>query len=61
MDNGLVLASAKILTLEKSGLNPFCNGQWSRTGQVNHSAMSASQVLILFVMDNGLVLTIKKN
>ena len=31
MDNGLVLASAKILTLEKSGLNPFCNGQWSRT------------------------------
>ena len=55
MDNGLVLASAKILTLEKSGLNPFCNGQWSRTNFSNFKSNSQSSVLILFVMDNGLV------
>ena len=56
MDNGLVLASAKILTLEKSGLNPFCNGQWSRTGFTCDIETLDNYVLILFVMDNGLVL-----
>ena len=55
MDNGLVLASAKILTLEKSGLNPFCNGQWSRTFSTPSSFNGCCSVLILFVMDNGLV------
>ena len=31
MDNGLVLLKQKIMAQISVGLNPFCNGQWSRT------------------------------
>ena len=40
-------------------LNPFCNGQWSRTGGDIQDKWYLD-VLILFVMDNGLVLAIHK-
>ena len=55
MDNGLVLLKQKIMAQISVGLNPFCNGQWSRTPFFIISSVNI-KVLILFVMDNGLVL-----
>ena len=37
------------------GLNPCCNGQWSRTNDAKVKNFEKA-VLILVVMDNGLVL-----
>ena len=37
------------------GLNPCCNGQWSRT-ILTTNIQIFQEVLILVVMDNGLVL-----
>ena len=34
MDNGLVLLKQKIMAQISVGLNPFCNGQWSRTAKM---------------------------
>ena len=38
----------------KNRLNPYCSGRWSRT-DIRHTAMSARQVLILIVVEDGLV------
>ena len=57
MDNGLVHVLMLQRWRQTESLNPFCNGQWSRTGNsVQFTMVSGGQVLILFVMDNGLVL-----
>ena len=50
--------SLSLLGLEKMCLNPFCNGQWSRTTKQSTNIRLAF-VLILFVMDNGLVLVVE--
>ena len=37
-------------------LNPYCSGQWSRTGYPKLGETLYKAVLILIVVDNGLVL-----
>ena len=60
MEDGLVHQRHDTRVDRPPGLNPCCNGRWSRT---NHSAMTAAQieVLILVVMEDGLVHNVKAN
>ena len=47
--------------LSLSGLNPCCNGRWSHTTPEVSFTVSDELVLILVVMEDGLILTIKKS
>ena len=42
------------------GLNPYCSGQWYRTGYPKLGETLYKAVLILIVVDNGLVLEIQR-
>ena len=42
-------------SLTKWGLNPYCDGRWSRTKGCSQSDESKRLVLILIVMEDGLV------
>ena len=44
-----------VCMLLKKGLNPYCNGRWSRTPNAWHSCKQGGSVLILIVMEDGLV------
>ena len=41
-------------------LNPYCSGQWYRTGYPKLGETLYKAVLILIVVDNGLVLEIQR-
>ena len=41
-----------------AGLNPCCNGRWSRTYLFNNIKIGENIVLILVVMEDGLVPTL---
>lgn len=40
-------------------LNPYCSGQWSRTLSFGISAVASGVVLILIVVEDGLVRTVR--
>ena len=45
-----------MINLATSGLNPCCNGRWSRTKHSRALTPRIGEVLILVVMEDGLVL-----
>ena len=55
MEDGLVLISLISLLFLILGLNPCCNGRWSRTYFNNRRKTMVKEVLILVVMEDGLV------
>ena len=57
MEDGLVQDMTKMMAILKAGLNPCCNGRWSRTYTSCQTNVSKGiGVLILVVMEDGLVL-----
>ena len=57
MDNSLVRAKIVFERTFVPGLNPCCNGRWSRTYDSVCFRKSGVQVLILIVVEDGLVLS----
>ena len=55
VDNGLVPPLDRLQWAQQQCLNPYCSGQWSRTGIVVSNVNGVINVLILIVVDNGLV------
>ena len=59
MDDGLVQFDVMSNAIVARCLNPCCSGQWSSTkGELNKNV--ADYVLILVVVEDGLVLHMKK-
>ena len=62
MEDGLVLLTDDIATFTPKGLNPCCDGRWSRTYYyLLNYRRTILCVLILVVMEDGLVLETKDN
>ena len=59
MEDGLVLYVNPSKKDNCEGLNPYCNGRWSRTAFPDSLPADFMLVLILIVMEDGLVLTIR--
>ena len=57
MDDGLVLNHMKFQDMRYWSLNPCCSGRWSSTAKDTSNGSCSSQVLILVVVDDGLVLS----
>ena len=55
MEDGLVLYVNPSKKDNCEGLNPYCNGRWSRTAFPDSLPADFMLVLILIVMEDGLV------
>ena len=55
VEDGLVPMSQISVGRNGDGLNPYCSGRWSRTGNVSVRFTTDKSVLILIVVEDGLV------
>ena len=58
VEDGLVHSESKRSTTNKSSLNPYCSGRWSRTTSISLTQRLVMCVLILIVVEDGLVLNL---